>query len=104
MPDRRPFGMLCLKGPNGPDCRAGGHAVEGLEEPLARQHCAVQLTPSDQRHPGAVLGEAADDADDLALDLDLGRVDRLHLGIGRLETDSILLTEVALECDAVILE
>src|SRR5688572_30351782 len=46
---------------------------------------------------GSASGEPANDADDLALDLDLAGVNRLHLGVRRLETDAILLAEEALQ-------
>src|SRR4026207_1236968 len=63
------------------------------------------LRPAETGRPASARsGQLADDPDDLALDLDLRRVDRLHLGVGRLETDAILLAVEALQRHAVVLE
>src|SRR5207253_4987207 len=52
----------------------------------------------------AMLGEAANDSDDLALDLDVTRVDRLHLAVGRLQADPVLLTEEPLQRRAAVFQ
>src|SRR5439155_166313 len=59
-----------------------------LEQHLAREKGAVQLTKCERGEcrngasgHGPMLGEASDNADDLALDLDVARVDRLHLPV-----------------------
>src|SRR5436309_12822252 len=51
-----------------------------------------------------MLGEASDNADDLALDLDVARVDRLHLPVRRLQADAVFLAEEALQGRAAVLE
>src|SRR2546427_11476201 len=53
---------------------------------------------------GRRSAELADDAYHFALDLDLAGEDRLHLAVGRLESDALLFAEEALEGDAVVLE
>src|SRR5258706_1685891 len=86
------------------------------EQHLPREKGAVQLTKgesggsgaSDRRH-SSILGESglrepADDPDDFPLDLDIACVDRLHLAVGRLQADAVLLFEEALERGAAVLE
>src|SRR6266542_41457 len=70
---------------------------------MLRSASALSVAPRDGA-PCVCLREPADDPDDLALDLDLGSVDRLHLAVCWLETDPILLAEEALERHPVVLK
>src|SRR5437867_6821439 len=51
-----------------------------------------------------LLGEPADHADHLSLDLDVARVDRGHLSVRRLQSDAVLFLVEALQRGGVVLE
>ncbi|MEO6578350.1 MAG: hypothetical protein ABIO99_05570, partial [Candidatus Limnocylindria bacterium] len=60
--------MLRLDGSDALDGVPRRDPLHRLEEPLSGKGRAIQFARRDRRHRGAGLGEAANDADDLALD------------------------------------